>query len=352
VDTMTGVPFCSAPTNTPPRVVSLTVPSTVDLAVTPWVYALIEAQDDTSVRYVTFSLQFPFGHGSSGMSVLATLLRAAEPGVAAEKHGIWEANITLTGFGNTPTGNASIQLFIGDTNGHDVSYDAAQLEALGLKAHIFVFDSSRIPPTTDNCGGRRCGTGDQCCGDEILGPICYSPTTHRCIASKRLCGLHDSLCGTACFNPETHTCFGSLLCGRGTQLCQNSDQYACYNPATYMCDNGKLKLKPAVIMCGETMCTGNQLCCGNKTCYDPLRETCCSVLSGVDNAGKCQIDTNAGSAFRCCSSLFSNAPVSCYDPLQNFCCITSSPGGSSSTLCPITQTTFECCGSRGFRVPV
>jgi hypothetical protein len=324
----------------------------IDLAVTKSVIATIEAEDDMAVRYVNFALIFPVGQGSTGFTVSATLKGPAQSGVSADKHGFWVANLTLVGFGNTPTGNASIELFIGDFSGNDVFYDTAALLRLGLKTHVFVFDSSLNPPTASNCGGRQCPPGNECCKDDELGPVCYSPQTHHCVASRRLCGILDSVCGEVCFNPKTHTCFGSLLCPINFQICRNQNEYACYNPSQYDCQNGMLLQRPQNIICGGKTCTGNQLCCGNKTCYDPTTETCCNVFESVNNPGPCPVNWNTGAAMQCCSSFFLGSPISCYDPLQQFCCVTASPGGSSATLCDASQTTFQCCGDRGFRIPV
>jgi hypothetical protein len=63
-----------------------------------------------------------------------------------------------------------------------------------------------------------CIPGDDCCSCKLLGTVCFSPATHRCIpddmndGTELLCGNDsDGACGDACFRKDENSCIGGAL---------------------------------------------------------------------------------------------------------------------------------------------
>jgi len=51
-----------------------------------------------------------------------------------------------------------------------------------------------------------CGIHDDSCWDSVIGPVCYSTDTHKCINKRTLCGINNDVCGVICFDALKFRC--------------------------------------------------------------------------------------------------------------------------------------------------
>lgn len=217
--------------------------------------------------------------------------------------------------------------------------------------------------TGATCGNRE----EQCCDDNRLGPICYSPQTHNCVNNPaggftlcpvghnacgigqcynptvyqclhdqffELCPVNHGLCrvgrSPVCYNLVTHSCFnGNILCSVNDRPCRE----VCIDPLRYICQNGSIQAIPpnTNVTCGlNTICERDELCC-NDRCYNPATEVCITPTPNLFGPVVCQRGEVA-------CQLRNQPSAICIDA-RRFFCRSMAPGNQ---VCPIGGSLSMC----------
>merc|ERR1712086_440984 len=141
--------------------------------------------------------------------------------------------------------------------------------------------------------GDSCPDGDSFCNCKIVGPVCFSPSTHTCANDELLCGLNaPNACGEACYSSSMFSCENEALVGLAgdetnmpvmetdAQECESlcNDRLSgpmCYDSNTHVCSNDEL------------VCPLNAAHSCLDSCYSPDEYICQNgQLFWIKNAGE------------------------------------------------------------------